>query len=130
MRYGIHSNSYQGHYDKVLCVCSAGILRSATAAHVLAGEPYNCNTRNVGTAGYALIPVTEDLIQWADYIVCMEPEHEIYVRNKMIEWHYKKPIITLHIEDIYEYRNPELIELIKEKYSEKIKEIKNENYLP
>jgi predicted protein tyrosine phosphatase len=112
MRYGVHSNKFQGDYKRVLCVCSAGILRSATAAHILCQDPYNFNTRNVGTASYALIPLTEDLIQWADEIVCMEPEHEIVVRNKMIEWSYSKPIITLHIEDIYEYRNPELVNLI------------------
>ena len=130
MRFGVHSNKYQGYYDRVLCVCSAGILRSATAAHILAGRPFNCNTRNVGTAGYALIPVTEDLIQWADYIVCMESEHEVYIRNKMIEWGFNKPIMTLHIEDIYEYRDPKLIKLIKQRYSEKIKELKHENNLP
>ena len=117
-RKGIHSNSFQGDYKRVLTVCSAGILRSATAAHVLCGDPWNCNTRNAGTAPYALIPVTEDLIQWADEIVCMESEHAIYVRNKMMEWGFafEKPIITLHIEDIYEYRNPELIRLIEEGY--------------
>ena len=124
MAYGVTSNSYQGEYDRVLCVCSAGILRSATAAHILASSPYNLNTRNVGTAPYALIPVTEDLIQWADYIVCMEAEHEVYVRNKMIEWVYDKPIMTLGIEDIYEYRNPELIKLIEEKFVHKYNESK------
>jgi predicted protein tyrosine phosphatase len=130
MAYGVLSNSYQGYYDRVLCVCSAGILRSATAAHILSAPPYNLNTRNAGTASYALIPVTEDLIQWADYIICMEPEHEVYVRNKMMDWSYNKPIMTLHIEDIYEYRNPDLIKLIEEKYNKNIEEFKNENHIP
>jgi predicted protein tyrosine phosphatase len=118
MRYGVHSNSFQGDYKRVLCVCSAGILRSATAAHILCQDPYHFNTRNVGTASYALIPLTEDLIQWADEIVCMEPEHEIVVRQKMIDWAFNKPIVTLHIEDIYEYRDPKLIKLIQQKYNE------------
>jgi predicted protein tyrosine phosphatase len=129
MAYGVLSNSYQGMYDRVLCVCSAGILRSATAAHVLAAPPFNLNTRNVGTASYALIPVTEDLIQWADYIICMEAEHEVYVRNKMMEWLYNKPIMTLDIEDIYEYRNSDLVKLIEEKFSENIERFKHENNL-
>ncbi len=124
MRYGVHSNRFQGDYKRVLCVCSAGILRSATAAHILCQDPYNFNTRNVGTASYALIPLTEDLIQWADEIVCMEPEHEVYVRNKMIEWLFSKPIITLHIEDIYEYRHPELVHLIQTKYNEYLEKSK------
>ncbi len=117
---GIHSNSYQGDYKRVLCVCSAGILRSATAAHILCQHPYHFNTRNVGTASYALIPLTEDVIQWADEIVCMEAEHEVKVRDMMIEAMYNKPIVTLDIEDIYEYRDPKLIKLIQTKYNQHI----------
>lgn len=114
---GIYSNRFQGDYKKVLTVCSAGILRSATAAHVLAADPYNFNTRNVGTESYALIPVTEDLLMWADEIVCMQKVHEIFVLKKMLAWSIpEKRIITLNIEDIYEYRHPELVGLITEKY--------------
>ena len=117
LTYGVLSNQHQGDFKRVLCVCSAGILRSATAAHVLCQHPYHFNTRNVGTAPYALIPLTEDLIQWADEIICMESEHEIKVRNMMIDMAFEKTIITLHIEDIYEYRDPELIRLIQYKYN-------------
>ena len=114
---GVISNQFQGDYKKVLMVCSAGILRSATAAHILAGDPWNLNTRNAGTASYALIPVTEDLLQWADEVVCMETDHAILVRNKYLEYQLPvRRIITLGIEDIYEYRNRTLIKLIKEKY--------------
>lgn len=119
MSYGIHSNRFQGQYKKVLTVCSAGILRSATAAHVLCQDPWNYNTRNVGTAPYALIPVSEDLLLWADEIVCMEHDHYSYIKTKMQEWYIDKPVIVLGIEDIYEYRNPELVKLIKERYVER-----------
>lgn len=116
-RMGVYSNMYQGDYKKVLTVCSAGILRSATAAHILASEPYNFNTRNVGIASYALIPLSEDLLMWADEIVCMEKEHSSHVQRKMSEWMIpEKRIITLNIEDIYEYRNTDLVRLITEKY--------------
>lgn len=116
MGYGIYSNSYQGDYKRVLTVCSANMLRSPTIAHVLSAEPYNFNTRSAGTAGFALIPVTEDLLLWADEVVCADTEHALWVRNRMIEWSIDKPIVNLQIEDIYEYRNPKLIELIKERY--------------
>ena len=39
-------NKYQGKYKKVLCVCSAGLLRSPTAALVLSQEPFNFNGVN------------------------------------------------------------------------------------
>lgn len=116
MRYGVHSNQYQGDYKRVLTVCSAGILRSATAAHVLCQKPFNFNTRNVGTAPYALIPLTDDLILWADEVVCMENEHKNAVYNKMMNMDLYKPIFVLNIDDIYEYRNPKLVKLIKERY--------------
>jgi predicted protein tyrosine phosphatase len=83
---------------------------------VLSAEPYNFNTRSAGTAPYALIPVTEDLLLWADEVVCADTEHALWIRNKMVEWMIDTPIIDLQIPDNYEYRNPELIELIKERY--------------
>ncbi len=116
MAHGIHSNRFQGDYKRVLTVCSANMLRSPTIAHVLSAEPYNFNTRSAGTESYALIPVTEDLLMWADEVVCADTEHAMWVRNKMMECMLDKPIVDLQIPDHYEYRNPELIEMIKERY--------------
>jgi predicted protein tyrosine phosphatase len=95
------------------------MLRSPTIAHILSADPYNFNTRSAGTEPYALIPVTEDLLMWCDEVVCADTEHAMWVRNKMMEWMLDKPIIDLQIDDIYEYRNPELIELIKERYGQR-----------
>lgn len=117
--YGIHSNRFQGDYKRVLTVCSANMLRSPTIALVLSAEPYNCNTRSAGTEGYALIPVTEDLLMWCDEVVCADTEHAMWVRNKMMTWMLDKPIVDLQIPDHYEYRNPELIEMIKERYGQR-----------
>ena len=118
MSYGIYSNSFQGDYKKVLTVCSANMLRSPTIAHVLSAEPYYYNTRSAGTASFALIPVTEELLLWADEVVCADTEHAMWVRSKMMEYQLDKPIINLRIPDNYEYRNPQLIEMIKNRYNE------------
>lgn len=107
-------NHFQGKFKKVLCVCSAGLLRSPTAAVVLSQEPFNLNTRAAGmNAEFALIPVDEVLLEWADEIVCMEKVQELELKKQT-----KKPIYCLNIKDSYEYRNPELMKLIKEKYEE------------
>ena len=116
MGYGIHSNSYQGDYKRVLTVCSANMLRSPTIAHVLASAPYDYNTRSAGTSNIALIPVTDALLFWADEIVCAETEHAISVRNMLMEFDLDKPIVNLGIPDNYEYRDPKLIELIHSRY--------------
>jgi predicted protein tyrosine phosphatase len=116
MGFGIHSNSYQGDYKRVLTVCSANMLRSPTMAHVLASAPYDYNTRSAGTAHFALIPVTDDLLFWADEIVCADTEHATTINAKLMSLNLDKPIIDLRIPDNYEYRNPELIMIIQKRY--------------
>ena len=73
------SNYFQGNAKKVLCVCSAGLLRSPTVANVLHQE-LGYNTRAVGTAKeYALIPITEALVAWADEIVFVDEDCKVYI---------------------------------------------------
>ena len=115
-RIATSKNPYQGNYRRVLCVCSAGLLRSPTAAFVLSQEPFNCNTRCAGiTQEFALVPVDDVLVAWADEIVCMDQEQADTI-NKFYK--PKNAAISLGIPDNYEYRNPDLIKLIKEKYME------------
>ena len=91
-----------------MCVCSAGILRSATIAWVLSNEPYRCNTRAVGLGDYALIRVTPQLLQWADEIVCADKEqHDAITRMT------DKPVHCLHIPDQYDLGSPELVSAIE-----------------
>lgn len=111
-RIGNCHNRFQGEYKKVLCVCSAGLLRSPTAALVLSKEPFNFNTRAAGmNEEYALIPVDDVLLEWADEIVCMSKQQEIDLKKRT-----KKPVFCLEIKDKYEYRSPELIKEIESKY--------------
>lgn len=108
-------------YKRVLCLCSAGLLRSPSAAVVLAGEPFNCNTRAAGlTSSYALIDVSEQLLAWADEIVVMNTR-----MKKAVEFLFEQsanttdsdtPIITLDIPDTYQYRAPELMQMISDQY--------------
>lgn len=115
-RLGNTKNQFQGPFKRVLCVCSAGVLRSPTAAFVLSNSPYDFNTRAAGVISeFALILVDSVLMAWADEIVCMEAEQkEILLDRFKIE----KPIIVLGISDSYEYRNKELMTLIALKYGE------------
>lgn len=108
------SNRYQGDYKRVLCVCSAGLLRSLTAALVLSQEPYNFNTRAAGlTPEFALVPVDRVLLEWADEIVVFEPKQAEIIREMLEE---DKPIIDLNLPDNFAYRDQKLISLIREAY--------------
>lgn len=107
----------QNKHKRVLAVCSAGLLRSATASVVLQNEPYNFNVRCVGlNPDFALIDISDVLLEWCDEIVCMSLE-----QYDILAGMTKKPIINLDIKDNYEYRDPQLIELIKKNYDKKAK---------
>ncbi len=120
---GNSQNGYQGDRKKVLCVCSAGILRSPTAAQVLNSE-YGYNTRAVGLeASYALVLISEALIYWADEIVCMDEDQKreiMFIIDSIKGQHRFKCLDTeikvLDIEDCYAYMDEDLQQLIKEKY--------------
>lgn len=106
------ANPYQGKFKKVLCVCSAGLLRSPTAAFVLSQEPFNFNTRASGLdPDFALIPVDDVLLAWADEIVCMSKSQSIELCEQT-----NKPVICLDISDSFVYRDPELMRLIHVNY--------------
>jgi len=111
-------NEYQGDFKKVLCVCSAGLLRSPTAALVLSQEPYNFNTRCAGTSReYALVLVDEFLLKWADEIVCMDGYQQNDVWKLMTDEQYETiRVLNLGIDDDYRYRDPILMKLIAERY--------------
>lgn len=111
------NNKYQGGYSRVLVVCSAGLLRSPTIAEILAKPPFNFNTRAVGySTEYALIPLDACHVAWADKIVCVDIYSESAAYS-LIEEHLrdKKPVYNLEIEDIYAFRDPELIDIATKK---------------
>lgn len=113
-------NRFQGDYKKVLCVCSAGLLRSPTTAVVLSQEPYNFNTRAAGIASeYALVPVDEILLTWADEIVCMESWQADEIQSRLDKLGIDdKSVVCLNIKDSYAYRDENLVKLIKERYED------------
>lgn len=115
----IYDNEWQGKHKRVLCLCSANMLRSPTMQVVLSSEPFNYNTRSAGTYDFALIPVSAELLSWADEIVCADTEHVqkvLAVADNVSPLIKAKPIVNLRIPDIYEYRHPELMLLIEERY--------------
>lgn len=109
------TNPAQGEFKRVLCVCSAGLLRSPTAAVVLSQDPFNFNTRAAGIEkSFALVPVDEVLVTWAQEVVVMTRQH----RDSFLNYYDDvRPIKVLNIQDDYEYRDPELMRLIAERYS-------------
>jgi predicted protein tyrosine phosphatase len=121
------TNPYQGKDKRVLCLCSAGILKSARLAQILQ-QDYNYNTRSAGVADYALILVNTALLMWADEIVCVEQEVYNQLMYDIKNTFANEPTqhiaiqtktIILDIPDIYNRTDFELGELLKEQYEQK-----------
>lgn len=112
-------NPFQTDAKRVLCVCSAGLLRSPTAANVLHRE-YGYNTRAAGIEEeYALIFVTDLLLHWAQEIVAMEEWQAKRLMARLNNLQLDKPIIVLDTPDKYEWNHSELQTYIKTAYAAK-----------
>ena len=121
-----YSNPHQGTNPRVLFVCTAGILRSPTAARV-AQEMFGWNTRSCGSNQHcAIIPLTVNLILWADTIVFMNSYNYHEAIQVFEPVGYDEDIeckaVRLDIEDEYDYMQPALVaELRKLLYNLKLK---------
>jgi predicted protein tyrosine phosphatase len=121
---GVIDNRHQRYdeFKRVVTVCSAGCLRSPTAAVVLAADPFNHNTRAAGlTDSYAIISLDPRLMAWADEFVVMERHmlHAVGERYKeFFDRDIRAQITVLDIPDNYAYRDPELVQLIATRYTE------------
>lgn len=113
-----YNNPYQGTDKKLLFVCSAGLLRSATGANLYAKKGFN--TRNCGTHQYALIPLSANLIMWADEIVFVNAENYKQASRTFMETNFLQSLIeksiVLDIPDNYEYNHPDLLKYFEEQY--------------
>jgi predicted protein tyrosine phosphatase len=108
-----YSNHYQGSDPRWLFVCSAGLLRSPTGAALAVKK--GLNARSCGSAiEYALIPISANLIMWAEKIVFVNEENyhealELFKDYQMLHNLLTVRSLVLNIPDMYEYNDPELI---------------------
>jgi predicted protein tyrosine phosphatase len=57
--------------------------------------------------------VSGDLIEWADIVLVMEKSHRNKVAKKFRDQLKGKRLVVLDIPDLFEYRQPELVNLLK-----------------
>ncbi len=106
-------NQYQNDDKRVLCVCSAGLLRSPTVAEYL-NKKFGYNTRACGTSSsFALIPISTALINWADEVVFVNRENFLEVNPDFLQG---KVVKVLDLPDEFERNDPLLIKHIEAQY--------------
>ena len=99
---------------KVLFVCDANRLRSPTAEAIFKSRPH-LDVKSAGLAKQATVPVTIELLEWADVVFVMEKRQRNIIQSRFKEIYQRKRIICLYIPDDFEFMDPHLIELLKEK---------------
>lgn len=107
---------------KVLFLCSKNRLRSPTAEAVFCDiEGYD--VRSAGLSNDADIPVTSELVEWAEYIFVMEKVHREKLRKKFKRYLNKQRVVCLDIPDDFKYMDEKLINILKSKCGNFFKQI-------
>ncbi|MDF7817536.1 protein tyrosine phosphatase [Runella sp. MFBS21] len=101
----------------LLFVCTINKMRSATA-HKIYENDLRFEVKSAGTDKTAKTVISRDILSWADSIIVMERHHRNYIRQRFPEIYQNKKIVCLYIPDEYDFMEPELITLLKEKVEE------------
>jgi len=99
---------------RLLFLCSQNKLRSPTAEAVFADHP----TVEVDSAGLnndAVVPLSEEQVRWADFILVMEKARRNRLNRKFSSALGGKRVAVLNIPDNYDYMAPDLVALLKQR---------------
>lgn len=108
----------------LLVVCGRNKRRSKTAEAIYRKEN-EFKIQSAGLSPKSPSQISEKKIGWANAILVMEDAHKARILG---QYRYLElpPIYVLHIEDEYEYMQPELIDILHERISNSLKfEINN-----
>jgi len=108
-----------------LVVCTAGQHRSPTTKRLLE-ENYDVNARSAGIHEQAQTKVTQEMIDWADFIIAMDERtdgHKTYLEENFSIG--DTPVYIFDIPDQFEKEDPELISLLKDKLNVFVDRINN-----
>ncbi len=100
----------------VLFVCGKNRLRSPTAEHVFADWP-GVKTAAAGVDRDADVPVTAELLDWAELVLVMEQAHKRKLAAKFRAQLGGKRVVCLRIADDYDYMAPALVALLTTRVS-------------
>lgn len=96
----------------VLFLCNQNLLRSPTAERVFREDP-RLEVRSAGVNSDATVPVTRELLEWADLIFVMEKRQRNVIHKRYPEVYRGKPIVCLYIPDQFEFMEPALIQALQ-----------------
>ena len=95
-----------------LFVCSRNRLRSPTAEQVFSARP-GLEVASAGTNNDAEVPLTAELVVWADVVFVMERAHRNKLQKKFRGSLKSTRVICLNIPDEFEFMDPVLVRLLQ-----------------
>ena len=100
---------------KVLFVCSQNRLRSPTAEQVFSIRE-DLDVASAGLNHDAEVPLSGELVSWADVIFVMEKAQLDKLRSRFRQGlRSNQRVVCLDIPDDYDYMQPELVKLLQNK---------------
>jgi len=97
---------------KILFICGRAKQRSLTAEEIFAGHP-GITARAAGISKDADIPVTPELLEWADQILVMEKSQKTKLNLKFADHLAGKRIGVLGIADKYQFMDRLLVDKLR-----------------
>jgi protein-tyrosine phosphatase len=101
--------------ERILFVCTANVDRSRTAEDLYADDP-RYEVRSAGTAPFATLALSRDLLLWADRIFVMnerDDAHATLIRMRFPG--VDRPIVDLEVEDRWRRGHPDLVSRLRKK---------------
>jgi predicted protein tyrosine phosphatase len=96
---------------RILFICDLNRMRSPTAEEIFGKYP-QWEVKSAGLSREATVPLTRELLSWADLVFVMEKRHRNVIRKRFGEIYRAKRIVCLYIPDEYEYMDAELVRLL------------------
>ena len=93
---------------KVLFICNQNENRSKTAEGLFKER---FKTKSAGLFNEKPVAVKE--LDWADVIIVMEDFQRSEIAKRFPKHYIKKRILSLNIPDVYYYKQPELVNILK-----------------
>jgi predicted protein tyrosine phosphatase len=100
----------------VLFICGKNKLRSPTAEQIFADWP-GVETSSAGLSSGADVPVSGELLEWADLVFVMERTHRAKLSERFKSHLGRAKVICLDIPDDYDFMDPRLVKILKTKVS-------------
>ena len=97
-----------------LFVCSRNHWRSPTAEHIFRDDP-RLSVRSCGLSPRSPRQLRVDDLVWADVVFVMEPKHRERIAGQFREALGDTPLHVLDIPDDYQFMDPELVELLRDR---------------